>query len=75
MNNILKDVTSGEGGRNVQWTTDYRVELPITLNAIGPGSEQPVTVSEIFTRTALTKGNYPALSVRKNGKWVTKNYS
>ena len=40
----------------------------------GPGSEPPITVSEAFTRTATNKPTYPALSTKKNGRWITKTY-
>jgi hypothetical protein len=45
LQNILKDIGTGTDGKNVKWTTDYKVELPITLNTSGPGSELPITVS------------------------------
>ena len=36
------------GGRDVIWTTDYNLELPIKMKKVGPGSETPTTLIEEF---------------------------
>jgi hypothetical protein len=33
-----------EDGKNLHWTTDVNTELPIKMNAVGPGSEIPRTI-------------------------------
>lgn len=32
--------------KNVLWTTNYRLELPIRVRKSGPGSEAPITLPE-----------------------------
>lgn len=32
------------GGKDVLWTTDYNLELPIRIKKSGPGSETPTTL-------------------------------
>ena len=34
----------GSDGKNLHWTTDIDVELPIKLEKRGPGSEEPITL-------------------------------
>lgn len=75
LQNILNEIAPDSSGKDVRWTTNYKNELPITLNISGPGSEPPLTISEAFTRTAHIHGDKKALSVRKNGKWVSKTYA
>lgn len=75
LQNILNEVAPDIPGKNIRWTTDYKNELPITMNIHGPGSEVPITISEAFGRTVALHGDQKALSVRKNGKWVSKTYN
>ena len=37
-----------EPAKNLMWTTDYTVELPIKIKKSGPGSEAPLTLIEVF---------------------------
>jgi|JI6StandDraft_1071083.scaffolds.fasta_scaffold277693_2 long-chain-fatty-acid--CoA ligase ACSBG len=58
------------GGKDVVWTTDYNLELPIKLKKSGPGSEVPTTLIEEFQRIYTVYPERPALSVKVDGKWV-----
>ncbi|EAR97244.2 acyl-CoA synthetase (AMP-forming)/AMP-acid ligase II (macronuclear) [Tetrahymena thermophila SB210] len=60
--------------KNYNWTLDYTLELPIRVKKSGPGSEQPFTLVEMFERIVKQIPDSPALSVKKNGKWVTLTY-
>jgi long-chain-fatty-acid--CoA ligase ACSBG len=58
------------GGKDVMWTTDYNLELPIRIKKSGPGSETPSTLIEEFERVMTVYADSPALSQKVNGKWV-----
>lgn len=34
--------------KNTNWTMDYTVELPITMQKTGPASENPITLIEMW---------------------------
>jgi long-chain-fatty-acid--CoA ligase ACSBG len=38
---MLKNFDSMDPSKNVIWTTDYQVELPVRVKKHGPGSEKP----------------------------------
>ena len=61
-------LVNAQDGKNLYWTTDIDVELPIKVRQFGPGSETPITVTELFRKTAIGQGDKPALFVERNGK-------
>jgi len=61
-------------GEGVSWTADYLTELPIRMKKYGPGSEKPTTLIEEFRNIVQLHGDWPALSKKVSGKWITINY-
>ena len=60
--------------KNINWTVDYTLELPIRMKKAGPGwitiiyilgSEVPVTLVEKFIERVSLSPNRPALSVKR----------
>lgn len=60
--------------RHVMWTDDFTVELPIKKTRDGIGSLEPSTIIDEFRNTAKIYADRQALSVKRNGKWVTINF-
>lgn len=60
--------------RDLIWTTDAKVELPIYRRRTGRGSEAPMTMMELWRRALEKWGNMPALSQKIDGKWSTISY-
>ena len=62
--------------KNINWTIDYTLELPIRMKKFGPGrvaniitllgSEVPATLVEKFIERVKTSANKPALSVKRD---------
>lgn len=52
------------------WTDDFTVELPIKRASEGIGALEPTTIIDEFRRSAKIYANRPAISVKRNGKWV-----
>jgi len=43
------DLIKADGGKNLYWTTDINVELPIKMQSTGIGSTiKPETIPELF---------------------------
>ena len=66
-----------ETGRNVFWTTDPSVELPILMHKEGLGSMPPSTVPQTFKESAFLEPDRLALQAerdRKELKWTWKRY-
>ena len=63
--------------KNILWTTDAKVELPIYLQKSGVGSEKPKTLFEVWDHTIEKFGKLNALAVKNQttGKWVYSTYS
>lgn len=57
-------------GQNIMWTDDFRQELPIRVGSSGVESLPPVTIPEEWKNTLKMYGDLPALSIKRNGKWV-----
>lgn len=62
-------------GKNLYWTTDVEVELPIKVKQFGPGSESPITIPDLVRRTAISLGDKPALFVERGGKVLSWTWS
>ena len=54
--------------KNIFWTTDYSIELPIIVKKSGPGSETPFTLIQLFNGAVEKYGDKVILKVRKGGK-------
>ncbi|CAD8089571.1 unnamed protein product [Paramecium sonneborni] len=74
MRQLLKEFDIKDPLKNVQWTTNYRMELPIRVKKSGPGSEIPITLPEQFKNDCTQFAQKPALSVKRNNKWITRTY-
>ena len=46
MKQLLKEFDAKDPLKNVLWTTNYKMELPIRVKRSGPGSEIPITLPE-----------------------------
>lgn len=57
-------------GRNILWTDDISVELPIRMGTSGITSIPPTTIIEEFRRSVDKFGLRSALSSKVNGVWV-----
>jgi hypothetical protein len=62
-------VASGDG-RNVHWTDDKNVEMPIKMIMEGPaeGRMKPETIVEVFVRTVDRFTSKTAMSVERDGQ-------
>ena len=61
--------TNAEGGKNLFWTTDINVELPIKMQSTGVGSTiKPDTIPNSFRKTVLHRKDAPAMYVQRNKK-------
>lgn len=56
--------------KNITWTDDIRVELPIKLAKSGVAATTPTTLIDEFQLVVKTMGHRNALSSKKDGKWV-----
>ena len=61
--------------RNVVWTTDPRVELPILMTRTGPASISAITTMDLWAEVLKKHGNSPALSDKIGGQWQTISYN
>jgi long-chain-fatty-acid--CoA ligase ACSBG len=52
-----------------KWTSDPSVRVSLLLGDDGPASWTPITVNELFERTASEMGDALALAVKRNGVW------
>jgi long-chain-fatty-acid--CoA ligase ACSBG len=56
--------------KDIMWTDDFKVELPIKRTLEGIGSLEPSTIIDEFRRTIILYKDRPALSAKRNGHWV-----
>lgn len=57
-------------GQHSVWTDDYRVELPIRIATEGIASVPATTAVDEWQEALKKFGKQPALSVKREGKWV-----
>ena len=70
---LLQNRHEPDLSRNINWTDDFTVELPIRIGKDEASSLEPTTLIDEF-RTTLSKwADRPALSKKVNGKWVNVN--
>lgn len=61
--------------RNFLWTVDYKVELPVRVKKVGPGSEKPYTFCELWKQTMAKFPDNNAINYEVSpNKWITWNY-
>lgn len=60
--------------RNVIWTTDPRVELPILVGNCETSALPPLTAMDLWQITLSKYGKKPAMSEKVAGKWQTISY-
>jgi long-chain-fatty-acid--CoA ligase ACSBG len=74
LTHLLKNRSEDEPARNVVWTTDPRVELPVLVAKTGVASVPPMTVFDMWRKQLARGASNNALNDKINGKWVTLTY-
>lgn len=71
-----RDLINCEDGKNLFWTTDINVELPIKMPTSGLGSTiKPETIPAVFKRTVENRGTNAAMKVMRNKKELTWSWN
>ncbi len=70
-----QELVGSQDGKNIYWTTDIDVELPIKMKQSGPGSEAPISVPDQFRNTAKKQGDKPAFFFEKQGKVIRVSWN
>ena len=66
-----KSMVRCQNGKNLYWTTDINVELPIKISKTGISSAvKPETLPEVFLKAVKLRGDSPSLRQWRNGKEV-----
>jgi long-chain-fatty-acid--CoA ligase ACSBG len=73
--NLSKVTDPADPARNIVWTIDPKIEIPIIMTKDGVGAIPPITVMELWKNLLPTLGKKPALSEKINGKWQTISYN
>ena len=71
---LLASLDPNDLQKNLNWTVSADIEMPIRVRKSGYGSLPPITVIEMFEELLKTSANFPAMSLKKKGKWVTTTY-
>ena len=67
----FKDIAKVENGRNLFWTTDVNVELPIKMQSTGTASTiKPDTIPNLMRKTVKNMGSRPAMLIMRGKKEV-----
>lgn len=48
-----QSLVNAKDGKDLYWTTEIDTELPIKVKTTGFGSEAPITLPELFRKTAV----------------------
>ncbi|XP_051551981.1 long-chain-fatty-acid--CoA ligase ACSBG2-like isoform X2 [Myxocyprinus asiaticus] len=56
------------------WSTARDKAVKLRMEALGLGSEPPMTVHQMFQATVEKCGDWPALQAKKDGMWFTLTY-
>lgn len=67
--NIAVNSDPNDPDKNLVWTTDAKIELPVILNKFGPGSETPLTLMDLWKISLSKFAAQPALSQKIDGQW------
>ena len=62
-------------GQNIVWTDNIQVELPIRVGTEGIAAFEPSTVINEWKICLQKYAKDPALSVKRNKKWITWNFT
>ena len=57
--------------KDILWTTDIKVELPILMSKDGNGSLPPMTIMEMFDKVCRERSSKEVLFIERGGKWVS----
>ena len=68
---LVADKDSTNPHRNLLWTTDPTVELPIIRTKHGLGSENPLTIMDLWQIALAKDAQAPALSYKLEGNWLS----
>ena len=73
------EIVGSKDGRNVHWTTEKNVEMPIKMRNDGPeeGRMKPVTIVDVFLSTVDKFKDEHSMSVEREGKtlsWTWGDY-
>lgn len=71
---MLDNYDSKDPSKNVVWTTDPNVELPILLTKEGTGAAMPMTCMDMFKINLARYAGRPAVADKVNGKWQFLSY-
>lgn len=74
VSDLPKNSDPTDPSKNIVWTTDPRVELPVLLYPSGKGSLMPITLIDLWRQKLPEHGHKPAISDKVNGKWQTLSY-
>ena len=75
LESLMKNFNPEFPTKNVLWTTDTKVELPVLMKKSGFGSEKPSTLMDIWDQTLENHKNDHAMAIKnKNDKWVFSTY-
>jgi long-chain-fatty-acid--CoA ligase ACSBG len=66
-----KSLVNPVDGKGLHWVTDVNAEIPIKVRASGPGSEKPITISQMFLNQVKASGPRNSLFVERAGKILT----
>jgi len=59
---LASNTSAHDPQKNIVWTTDAKIELPIILKKFGQGSETPLTLMDQWQISLARYGDQPALS-------------
>ena len=72
---INKTFDPSDPNKNVLWTTDPNIELPVMVNKFGEGSSRPLSMIDLWNQVTLKEfKDRPALSEKVDGKWQTTTF-
>ena len=66
----LSSFTDIKDGKNIVWTTDVNVELPIVMGPEPEALTPPKTFIQLFEDRVKKTPKRAALNVERNGKWI-----
>jgi long-chain-fatty-acid--CoA ligase ACSBG len=75
MADLVINSDASDPDKNLLWTTDARVELPIIMKKFGQGSETPITLMDQWKITLAEHADKPALSQKIDGQWQFMTYN
>jgi long-chain-fatty-acid--CoA ligase ACSBG len=75
LESLMKNFDPQAPTKNVLWTTDPKVELPVLLKKSGYGSEKPVTLFEVWDQTLENHKSENAMAIKNSqGKWIFSTF-